>query len=149
MGSGIHRIHIGEEERASGQLSNAQLAEALAALDRDGIVVLHNAIRSQTVEKLAAKVLADFQEVSNRRPLNSKYLAPPRDHPWLLEEVLYNPFAIRILLGLLGSGFYWDNYAQNAVEPHSGGRQGKETSRQRLRFMISFHPSASAAVLLL
>eukprot|EP01051_Picozoa_sp_SAG22_P009877 SAG22_NODE_856_length_6839_cov_3.284570_2_plen_126_part_00 len=125
MGSGIHRIHIGEEVRASGRLTNAQAAEALAALSRDGIVLLHNAIRPQAVEKLAAKVLADYQDVSARRPLDSKYPAPPRDHPWLLDEVLYNPFAVQVLLEMLGPGFYWDNYAQNAVPPHSGGKQSE------------------------
>lgn len=120
----IHRIHVGQGERAAAELTDAHLAEALAALDRDGIVLVHNAIEPRTVEKLAAKMRADHEEVSARRPMvGNESLQPPRDHPYLLAEICYNPFAIQVLLALLGEGFYWDNYAQNAVHPHSEGKQ--------------------------
>lgn len=128
MAADIHRIHIahGEHAGAEPRLTDAHLAEAVEALERDGIVMLHNAIPPRVVEKLAAKMLADFQQVAKRRPLNSKYLAPPRNHPWLLKEILYNPFALQVLGEMLGPGFYWDNYAQNAVEPFAEGQQSKQ-----------------------
>ena len=125
----IYRIHIGEDELSAGALTDGKLTEASAALERDGIVLLHNAIDPAKVETLRAKVEADFQEISARRSLNAKYPAPPRTAQWLIKDILYNPFAIQVLHELLGPGFYWDNYAQNAVPPHSDGKQCELTRR--------------------
>ena len=93
-------IEITAAERAAGRLSPDQLDAALAAMEADGFVLLVNAIDVATIDRLGEKMRADMAEVARSRPIGelatNESLSPPVNHPWLFEEICFNPFALQV-----------------------------------------------------
>ena len=93
-------IELTAAERAAGRLSPDQLDAAVAAMEADGFVLLVNAIDVATIDRLGEKMRADMAEVARSRPIGelatNESLTPPVNHPWLFEEICFNPFALQV-----------------------------------------------------
>ena len=93
-------IELAAAERAAGRLSPDQLDAAVAAMEADGFVLLVNAIDVATIDRLGEKMRADMAEVARSRPIGelatNESLTPPVNHPWLFEEICFNPFALQV-----------------------------------------------------
>ena len=94
------RIKITKAEIAAQSLTDEHLQSALASMDRDGVVVLENAIPVDIVDRLGDKMRDDMAAVKKVRSIAEKSsnesLAPPLNHPWVFREICYNEFAIQI-----------------------------------------------------
>ena len=114
------RIKITKAEIAAQSLTDEHLQSALAGMDRDGVVVLENAIPVDIVDRLGDKMRDDMDAVKKVRSIAEKSsnesLAPPLNHPWVFREICYNEFAIQVTEALLGNGIYWNFYSSNSVQ---------------------------------
>lgn len=109
--------------QAPGLKDSPQLAEAIAALDRDGIVVLENAVDLDHLALIREKVLADIELLLNRpdKPFNwnpgNLQQDPPPFPPYLFRDVLVNDSVIAVTKGLLGPGLKSAFYSGNTALP--------------------------------
>lgn len=114
------RIKITKAEIAAQSLTDEHLQSALVGMDRDGVVVLENAIPLDIVDRLGDKMRDDMAAVKKVRSIAEKSsnesLAPPLNHPWVFREICYNEFAIQVTEALLGDGIYWNFYSSNSVQ---------------------------------
>ena len=121
------RIRPDREEKKNQALGADHLAAAVEAMDRDGIVVMEDAVALDHIQLLSARMRDDMEQVRARRPIaaesSNESLPPPLNHPWLFRDICYNEFAIQIAHGVLGPGLYWDYYGSNTVHPHETRRQ--------------------------
>lgn len=62
-----HIVKLSDEERISGEVSSTNLGEAIAALHRDGLVVLENAVEMDHVDKLNG-ILSEEAHVMAKMP---------------------------------------------------------------------------------
>ena len=106
----IHSIFIPEEIRQSGKATNELVAEGVAFLHRDGIVVLENAIDSGHIDALntllskeALELAADPNHHFNfgKETQNMDQAPPPRKN-LMFKDIWCNPFAAAVLAGILG-----------------------------------------------
>ncbi|WRT67708.1 uncharacterized protein IL334_004680 [Kwoniella shivajii] len=58
-------VPLSDEERTTGQLTNAHLFDAVDALFNDGLVVLQNAIDIEVIDKLNEKMKSDTEKIVN------------------------------------------------------------------------------------
>jgi len=65
----IHVIRVSDEERMRGQPSMAMIREAILALNRDGIVVVENAVEMAHVDKLRERMMKDTYELLSQTQL--------------------------------------------------------------------------------
>ena len=121
-------ISVSVEELAQGKLTPAHLAEAVAAVHRDGAVVLENVVSPNTINILREKMFADLQAFIDRPDApfnfntgNVQQDAPPFP-PYLFKDVLTNDFAVEVTQAVLGRG------VKNAY--YSGNTAIKSTERQ-------------------
>jgi hypothetical protein len=106
----IHTIHIPESVRQSGITTNELIAEAIAFLHHDGIVVLENAIDPAHLDTLNAILSKEALEIAadpdhhfnfGKETRNMDQAPPPR-RDLMFKDVWCNPFAAAILAGMLG-----------------------------------------------
>ena len=100
----IHTFH------APGSVNSSDLALAIEALKRDGIVVLEDAIDLAHLAMLRERCLADIALLLSRpdKPFNwnpgNLQQDPPPFPPFLFRDVLVNDAVIAVTKGVLGSG---------------------------------------------
>jgi hypothetical protein len=106
----IHSIVIPEDVRQSGKPTNELVAEAVAFLHRDGIVVLENAIDTAHLDILNALLSNEALELAadpdhhfnfGKETQNMDQAPPPR-RDLMFKDVWCNPCAAAVLAGILG-----------------------------------------------
>lgn len=106
----IHRVIIAESIRKSGKAINAIIAEGIAFLYRDGIVVLENAIDTANLDILNALLSKEAIEIAQDpdhhfnfgKETRNMDQAPPPRRDLMFKDVWCNPFAVAILSAILG-----------------------------------------------
>jgi hypothetical protein len=112
-------IGVTQAELHSSTLSATNVALALAALERDGVVAIAGAVDLAHVDSLADKMLADLAEfdAGDRGPLASHWqgLRPPPSHPHLHRDIAFNEQAIAVLRAFLGDEIVLTAYGANTA----------------------------------
>ena len=104
-------------------INQSALAQAVEALERDGIVVIENAIDLDHLAILRERCLADIELLLSRpdKPFNwnpgNLQQDPPPFPPYLFRDVLVNDAAIAVTKGVLGSGLKSGFYSGNTALP--------------------------------
>lgn len=106
----IHTIHIPEDVRKSGKPTLELIAEGTAFLHKDGIIVLDNAIDTDHIDTLNAKLAPEALEIANDPDHHFNFgkhtrnmdQAPPPTQSLMFKDVWCNPFAAAILSAVLG-----------------------------------------------
>ncbi|KAK5189614.1 hypothetical protein LTR99_006147 [Exophiala xenobiotica] len=107
-------VHLSDEERTSGNLEPSNIGKAVAAMHRDGIVVLENAVDVEHVDTLnnilseEAKIMAtlptthfnDFSTDGN--PIGNMSQGPPLSTDLMYEDIWANSPADQVLSYILG-----------------------------------------------
>lgn len=121
-------LDITREEIASGQMKPEHREAAVAALRRDGIVVLNDVIDTAHLDILRPKMLADAELLRNRKGAPFNFNAnnlqqdPPPFPPYLFRDILLNAMVIAVTQGVLGRGLKNNFYSGNTALP-GGQRQ--------------------------
>ena len=106
----IHKVIIPEDVRQSGRATNDIVAEGVAFLHRDGIVVLENAIDTahlDTLNAILSKEALEIAEDPNHhfnfgKETRNMDQAPPPSKDLMFKDVWCNPFAAAVVAGILG-----------------------------------------------
>jgi len=137
----IHTIHIPEATRQSGFATHELVAEAVAFLHKDGIIVLDNAISKPHLDTLnnllsteALEIAADPDHHFNfGRETQNMDQAPPPTKDLMFKDIWCNPFAAAVLAGILGP--------RPVVHYANGNTALKATGRQPVHSDAEFeHP---------
>ena len=92
------RIRPDREEKKNQALGADHLTAAMEAMDRDGIVVMEDAVALDHIQLLSTRMRDDMEQVRARRPIaaesSNESLPPPLDHPWLFRDICYNLLCI-------------------------------------------------------
>lgn len=126
----IHTVEIAEDVRASGQPSPELIAEAVAYLHRDGIVVLQNAIDVGHLSALEALLGPEAEEIARDPSHHFNFGAQTRNMdqaPPLIPELMFtdiwaNPFAVAVCSAILGPSPVC-HYANGNTALKATGRQ--------------------------
>ena len=122
--SRLQKIDLSGGELSVSERRETILQEAVAVLQRDGIVCLKRAIPRESVEKLNIKMQADLDAVEtdrSRNPWNS--LRPPPFDPYLYRQIVYNDVAADICIAWLGMEATLTTYAANTSWPDQSAKQ--------------------------
>ena len=109
--------------KAPNLANSPELAQAIDALNRDGIVVLEDAIDLDHLAILRARCLEDIELLLNRpdKPFNwnpgNLQQDPPPFPPYLFRDVLVNDAVIAVTKGILGAGLKSAFYSGNTALP--------------------------------
>jgi ectoine hydroxylase-related dioxygenase (phytanoyl-CoA dioxygenase family) len=106
----IHTINIPEDVRRSGKATPEIIAEGVAFLHKDGIIVLDNAIDIDHVDALNAKLTPEALGIANDpehhfnfgKQTRNMDQAPPPTKELMFKDIWCNPFAAAILAATLG-----------------------------------------------
>jgi hypothetical protein len=126
----IHTICIPEEVRKVGKATNEIIAEAVAFLHRDGIVVLSNAIDTTHLDTLNSLLSSEALEIAADpdhhfnfgRATQNMDQAPPLRRDLMFKDIWCNPFASAICAGILGPRPVL-HYANGNTALQASGRQ--------------------------
>jgi ectoine hydroxylase-related dioxygenase (phytanoyl-CoA dioxygenase family) len=138
----IHTVIIPEDVRQSGKATNDIVAEGVAFLHRDGIVVLENAIDTAHLDTLNAILSKEALEIAQDPNHHFNFgketqnidQAPPPSKDLMFKDVWCNPFAAAILAGMLGP--------RPVVHYANGNTALKATGRQPVHSDCEFeHPN--------
>lgn len=137
----IHAIHIPEAIRKTGIATNELIAEAIAFLHRDGIILLENVIDATHLDALNAVLSKEALEIAADpdhhfnfgKETQNMDQAPPPTRELMFNDVWCNPFAAAILAGMLGP--------RPVVHYANGNTALKATGRQPVHSDCEFsHP---------
>jgi ectoine hydroxylase-related dioxygenase (phytanoyl-CoA dioxygenase family) len=137
----IHSIHIPEAVRQTGIATNELIAEAIAFLQHDGIIILENAIDTLHLDALNAILSKEALEIAADpshhfnfgKETQNMDQAPPPTRDLMFKDVWCNPFAAAILAGMLGP--------RPVVHYANGNTALKATGRQPVHSDCEFaHP---------
>ena len=142
----IHTIIIPENVRQSGKATNEIVAEGVAFLHRDGIVVLENAVDAthlDTLNSILSKEALEIAEDPNHhfnfgKDTRNMDQAPPPRRDLMFKDVWCNPFAAAVLTGILGP--------RPVVHYANGNTALKATSRQPVHSDCQFDTRTSHLV---
>lgn len=122
--SRVQKIDLSVGELSVSERRETILQEAVAALQRDGIVCLKRAIPRESVEKLNIKMQADLDAVETDRSRNPwDSLRPPPFDPYLYRQIVYNDVAADICIAWLGMEATLTTYAANTSWPDQSAKQ--------------------------
>jgi hypothetical protein len=141
-------LELSPEELQSGKPSLETIQNALAALHRDGMVVLSNAISHEHLDKVKEVFWADTDEVLSwggghfNQGADTKNLSqvPPLRTDLLYQDIYANPFATPIIAAYLGPKPEL-RFARSAVLLPGGERQKIHAD---LEYPYPEHPFAVA-----
>jgi ectoine hydroxylase-related dioxygenase (phytanoyl-CoA dioxygenase family) len=138
----IHMVHISDSTRQSGRATNELIAEAIAFLHRDGIVVLENAIDTSHLDTLNAILSKEALDLATDPDHHFNFgketqnidQAPPPQLGLMFKDIWCNPFAAAVLSGILGP--------RPVVHYANGNTALKATGRQPVHSDAEFeHPT--------
>lgn len=106
----VHTIHIPEEVRQSGKATPELIAESVAFLQKDGIIILDNAIDPAHLNTLNDILSREATEIANYpnhhfnfgKETRNMDQAPPVRQELMFKDVWCNPFAAAVLANVLG-----------------------------------------------
>ena len=145
----IHTVVISEDVRRSGQATSEVVAEAVAFLHKDGIVILENAIDTAHIDTLndmlskeAIEIAADPDHHFNfGRETRNMDQAPPPRKDLMFKDIWCNPFAAAVCAGILGP--------RPVIHYANGNTALKATGRQPVHSDCEFaHPQFPFAMVL-
>lgn len=142
----MRRFTPDDHERQRGGWRDAQLAEAAAALDADGVVVLGQVVSAASIAALRDKMLADVAAAQALGRVKNDYqgIRPPPCHPWLFADILHNDWVIAVTRAVLGDGVANVAYGANTAYPGSVAQACHADGG--FLFPGLAHPSASLVV---
>lgn len=123
----ITAIDVTAGEIASGTLAPEHLEEAVAALRRDGLVVLNDVINLAHIAALRDRMLEDLPRILEREDAPYNFNSgnvqqdPPPFPPYLFRDVLLNDQVVAVTHRMLGPGVKNAYYSGNTALP--GGTQ--------------------------
>ncbi len=116
-------LQLTPEELAAGRMTDASLANALAALREDGFLVLEDVVDRAHLAVLRDRMLEDLPLVLAREDApfnfhagNIQQDAPPFP-PFLFRDVLVNELVIQVTRAILGPGVKNGYYSGNTALP--------------------------------
>lgn len=118
-------IDVTRAEVEAGKLTPPHHEAAVAALRRDGVVVITGVINPGHVALLRERMLEDVDEILKRDDapfnFNSGNLQqdPPPFHPYLFRDVLVNDLVVQVTKSILGRGLKNAYYSGNTNLPGS------------------------------
>ncbi|KAL6251144.1 hypothetical protein RBB50_001352 [Rhinocladiella similis] len=106
----VHTIHVPDDVRRSGKATLDLIAEGVAFLHKDGIIVLDNAIDTAHIDTLNAKLASEALEIAADPDHHFNFgkhtrnmdQAPPPTKELMYKDIWCNPFAAAILSATLG-----------------------------------------------
>jgi len=113
----MQHIELSASERRNNTFSEQTLAAALKAFEEDGYVCLPSVISTDHIDALNEKMQADILLVEKERGIDDNYqgVRPPPFHPYLYEDILFNPFALALSSQLFGDGNTLTTYGANTA----------------------------------
>lgn len=113
----MQHIELSTSERRNSTFSEQTLKAAIAAMQKDGYVCLPNVIHTDHVDALNEKMQADIRQVEKERGIDDNYqgVRPPPFHPYLYEDILFNPFAVSVSHALFGDDCTLSTYGANTA----------------------------------
>ena len=109
-----------QAEKTAKALTDATLAQAVAAIRTDGYVLIEDAIPRQPLEILRQRMDKDSAALLAANP-KRRHLqqGPPPFAPFIFAEIVANPFAVQVSKAVLGEGFFNAFYNGNTNAPGS------------------------------
>ena len=118
------RVTVSAREQKARRLSTSHLEQAVGAFRRDGYVVIENAVPHERLNLLREKMDEDARLMIEREKWGGGghlkghlQQAPPPFAPFVLSDIVANPFAIQVNIALLGPGIYNALYTANTNSP--------------------------------
>ena len=145
----VHTVVIPEDVRKSGEATSEIIAEAVAFLHQDGIVILENAIDTAHIDilnKMLSKEALEIAEDPDHhfnfgKETRNMDQAPPPRRDLMFKDIWCNPFAAAICAGILGP--------RPVVHYANGNTALKATGRQPVHSDCEFaHPRFPFAMVL-
>jgi len=119
-------LKISESEKVSGKISQENLESAISAMNKDGVVILEDAISLEHIRILREKMTEDTRKIMDqygpgKRAYNfgSGHIMqdPPPTPEYLFQDVFYNDMAIPVVKHLLGDDCEMISYTSNTAFP--------------------------------
>ncbi|KAK0945270.1 hypothetical protein LTR29_003362 [Friedmanniomyces endolithicus] len=125
----VHEIHVSNEMRDHGEVSDEVIAEAIAYLHRDGILILANAINPSHLDDLEAVLGPEAGEIArdpqhhfnSGKSTRNMDQAPPLIPELMYKDVWANPIGVAIMRAMFGSCVC--HYANGNTALKATGRQ--------------------------
>lgn len=113
----MQHIELGAAERTGGTMTAPTLDKALEALRADGYVCLPGVVSTDHIDALNEKMQADICAVEKAVGIDDNYqgVRPPPFHPYLFNDIVFNPFAVAISRALFGDGCTCSTYGANTA----------------------------------
>ncbi|MEE2657939.1 MAG: hypothetical protein VX733_05495 [Candidatus Latescibacterota bacterium] len=108
----MKHIKISDQESRSGIMSKEHVEEAVVSMHRNGVLALHNAVSTASIDRLYAKMLEDAEQVKSEEGAYRPVVPPPK-RPWLFKDILFNEMVITVTHALLGDGVFNQQYGAN------------------------------------
>ncbi|KAL3426458.1 phytanoyl-CoA dioxygenase [Phlyctema vagabunda] len=119
-------IYASEAEVAVGTLTQNNLEVAIRALHHDGIIIVENACRHESLDKLNGRMVEDaskLEALGDKRLFNfikgNMQQNPPPGKEYFLEDVFLNPFVSQIVSTHLGPRPRYAYVSSNVALPVS------------------------------
>lgn len=145
------RIQITPEEHEARRLDSEHLAEAVAAIEGDGFVVLGGALATSTLDAIKPKLDEDTAELRRRGRWGGAGQKPghlqqamPRSRMYIYPDIVTNPLIIQVTAAILGDGMHLHLYNGNTNLPGSEA-QPLHRDHEHL-FPDCIHPATSIVV---
>lgn len=120
------RIQVTAAERKSGALSASHKAEAIAAVEEDGFVILGGVVDVDVLDALKPKLDEDTAELLRRGEWGGAGRVPghlqqsmPRSANHIYRDIVVNPFIIDVTSVIIGKGVHNHFYNGNTNMPGS------------------------------
>ena len=117
-------LQLSDDEHAAKKLKPEHLQQAVAAIRKDGFVVLHRAIDPNHIAVLRERMLADVNEILALDDVPYQFKNghlqqnPPPFPPYLFRDVLANDLVVEVTQALLGEGVKNPLYSGNTCLPN-------------------------------
>jgi hypothetical protein len=101
----VPSLVVSPAERAAGTLSEAHIVFAVRALNTAGVVAIRGAADPSHTRSLCEKMrtdMASYAAAGHTLHHHWQGLPPPAMHPYLFEDIVFNPFAIAIAQRVCG-----------------------------------------------
>ncbi|MBA3846088.1 MAG: phytanoyl-CoA dioxygenase family protein [Planctomycetes bacterium] len=110
-------LTISDVERRAGIFTGDRLEQAIAAVRRDGYVVIVGAIDPAHIAALRARMDSDMRLALADGGETRVSVAPPREAELLFADVMGNRFAVAVLEGVMGREVVCGAYTSNINGP--------------------------------
>ena len=146
-------IMVSSHELDVDEMASDKVDQAVAAIRRDGYVILDNVVAHPHLDTLREKMSEDSHTLIKAQKWGGAghvrghlQQGPPPAAPYIFRDIVSNPFVIQVTRGVLGDGLFNSFYNGNCNCPGSGEQPLHPDQPHLWPGLKEAHPPASLVV---